>query len=410
MSIWYQFPSNNVKFLNKRIILDMIRFAPSGTSRAELARQIGLTRAAVTAIVNDMLTHSLAREIENGPTKRTTTGGRRPVLLEINPKYGCVVGIDMGATHLGLVATDFSSHVLYEIEIPFNVELGPEVCLRIIDAQLRELLTEASLDLHDILAIGMGVPGPVVTEAGVVRTPPIMPGWDNYPIRTHLQDLWQRPVSLNNDAELGALGEWAYGAGRGESYMAYIKVGSGVGAGLLLDGHIYRGATGCAGEIGHITILDGGPSCSCGNFGCLEAMAGGQAIARKAIEAVRAGRRTRLASILPSVNITAKDVVAAARIGDLVAQQIVAEAGMYLGTAIANLINLFNPNMVVVGGGVAQAGDLLLDPIRQTVREHSLRSAAQAVRITAAVLDRRSSSMGAVAQAINVALHQQVGI
>lgn len=392
----------NVKNLNKRVILDLIRFTPGGISRAELARQMELTRSAVSTIIDDLLHSGLVREAANGPT----TGGRRPILLEINPKSGYVVGVDMGATHLGLVAADFSAHVLQETEIPFDVKLPPETSLQTVDAALRELLGKAGLALEEVRGIGVGVPGPVVAEAGMVSAPPIMPGWDGYPIRARLQDLWQCPVSLNNDAELGALGEWAYGAGRGERHLAYIKVGTGIGAGLLLEGRIYRGATGCAGEIGHITILDHGPLCSCGNRGCLEAMAGGEAIARKGREAVLSGRRTQLSAIQPVEAVTAREVAAAARLGDLVAQQIVTEAGGYLGIAIANVVNLFNPNMVVVGGGVAQMGDLLLEPIRQAVRERSLRPAAQAVRIMAATLGRRSSSMGAVVQAINAALNQ----
>ncbi|RPI30186.1 MAG: ROK family protein, partial [Chloroflexota bacterium] len=252
--------------MNKRIILDMIRFTPGGIARAELARQMGLTRAAVTTIVSDLINTAIVREAESGPA----TGGRRPILLEINPKRGFVVGIDMGATHASIVITDFSAHILHEIEIPFNVDQGPDICLRTIDIHLRELLDRGNLTFKDIMSIGMGVPGPVVAEAGLVSAPPIMPGWDDYPIRGHLESIWQVPVSVNNDAELGALGEWAYGAGRGETNLAYIKVGFGVGSGLLLDGHIYRGATGCAGEIGHVTIHDGGPRCSCGNLGCLE--------------------------------------------------------------------------------------------------------------------------------------------
>ncbi len=396
---------SNVKNLNKRIILDMIRFTPGGTSRAELARQIGLTRSAITSIINDIIDDELVRETESGPA----TGGRRPVLLEINPKRGYVVGIDMGATHLSLVATDFAAHVLHEIEVSFCVDDGPEVCLRTVDSLMRDLLGKVNLTFDDILAVGVGVPGPVVYDAGFVSSPPIMPGWDGYPIRTHLQTLWKIPISVNNDAELGALGEWAYGAGRGERHLAFIKVGTGVGAGLLLDGRIYRGATGCAGEIGHTTIDQSGPLCSCGSHGCLEAMAGGRAIAQKARSAVSAGRRTQLATVQPVESITARDVAAAVRLGDLVAQQIITEAGTYLGIAVASLVNLFNPSVVVVGGGVAQMGDLLLEPIRKTMRERSLRSAAHAVRVTSAVLGRRSSSMGAVVQALSLAMNRLTG-
>jgi len=395
--------STTVKNLNKRVILDMIRFTPGGISRAELARQMDLTRAAISTIVGDMQLLGLVQESEDGPV----TGGRIPKLLGINPKHGYVVGIDMGATHLGLIVADFSAHVVNEAEYPFSVVDGPEACLPVIDTHLQELLKKLEIPFDKILAVGIGVPGPVITKAGAVGAPPIMPGWDAYPIRAYLESLWGVPVSLGNDAEFGALGEWAAGAGRGARNLVYIKVGSGIGAGLLLEGNIYRGTTGCAGEIGHITIRESGPLCTCGNRGCLEAVAGGWAIARQAREAVRAGRRTQLSSLDPEM-ITARDVTSAARLGDLVAQQIVTEAGACLGIAVSSLVNLVNPSIVVVGGGVAQIGDLLLEPVRKAVRERSLRSAAQAVRITASVLGRRSSSVGAVIQAINVALDELV--
>jgi len=395
----------NIKTFNKRVVLDIIRFTPGGISRAELARQMYLTRSAISSIIDNLKEMGLVDEIEIGPT----TGGRRPILLAINPRYGYVVGIDMGATHLGLVVTDYSAHVLEEIEHPFSVTDGPKNCLNQIDRYVIELLKRLKLEISNISAIGMDVPGPVVAEAGMVSSPPIMPGWDGYPIQTHLEELWHVPVSLGNDAELGALGEWAYGAGRGENNLAYIKVGTGVGAGLLLDGRIYRGATGTAGEIGHVTIQENGPLCTCGNYGCLEAMAGGQAIARKAREAIEKGRRTQLSSI-EAKKILAVDVAQAAQRGDLVAQQIITEAGTYLGIAVASLINVFNPSMVVIGGGVSQLGDLLLEPIRKTVVQRSLHSAAKVVRITSAVLGRRASSMGAVVQAINLSLDRLVDV
>jgi glucokinase-like ROK family protein len=395
----------NIKTFNKRVILDMIRFTPGGISRAELARQMLLTRSAISTIIDDLENIRLVDETETGPT----TGGRRPILLAINPQYGHVVGIDMGATHVGIVVTDFSAHVLEEIEYPFSVANGPQMCLTEIGGYINELLSKLQLNINKISAVGIGVPGPIVTESGEVSSPPIMPGWDEYPIRAHLEQLWKVPVSIGNDAELGALGEWAYGAGRGESNLAYIKVGTGVGAGLLLDGHIYRGTTGCAGEIGHITIQENGPLCTCGNHGCLEAMAGGHAIARKAREAIETGKRTQMSAVEPE-KILAVNVAAAAQRGDLVAQQIITEAGAHLGIAIASLVNLINPGMVVIGGGVSQLGDLLLDPIRKTVMERSLNSAAKVVRITSAVLGRRASSMGAVVQAINLSLDHLVDV
>ena len=397
-------PSVTVKFHNKVLLLNNIRFTPEGISRAGLARKMGLSRTAVSSIVNDLLSVGVIREAEDSPS----TGGRRAVLLEINPQSGYILGVDVGATHLGLVLADFSARVVVEQEYPFDVSRGPEFCLQEVDRNLRIFLSEAGFSLDDVAAIGVGVPGPVVAETGGVIAPPIMPGWDKFPIQAYLEDLWGHPITLNNDAELGALGEWAYGAGRFEDNLLYIKVGYGIGAGLLLNGQIYSGATGSAGEIGHITILEDGPMCTCGNRGCLEALAGGRAIAEQAQRAVKAGKRTRLAAIQPIERITALDVAQEARKGDLVAQEIIADAGRYLGIAIANLINIINPGMIVIGGGISQVGDLFLEPIRRYATSRSLLASARTVRITAAVLGRRSSSMGAVVQALSVALQNRI--
>jgi len=187
--------------------------------------------------------------------------------------------------------------------------------------------------------------------------------------------------------------------------LAYIKVGTGVGAGLLLEGHIYRGATGSAGEIGHLTVDINGSLCTCGNRGCLETIASGPAIAQRGREAIAAGKQTQLVTP-PKGALRAEDVAAAASRGDLVAQQIIAEAGAQLGVAIAGLINLINPNMVVVGGGVASIGDLFLEPVRREVRRRSLPASVRALQITTALLGERSVSIGAVVQAISIGLHE----
>lgn len=395
-------PNQLVKKINKHTVLDLIRFTPGGISRAELAQRMDLSRAAMTIIVNDLLDCKAIRETES----RNTQSGRPPIILEVNPSRGYVVGIDMGATHLSAVLTDFGSLVIDEFEIPFKVSDGPEACLEQANQVVETMLVKNNLAFSKLNAIGIGVPGPIDSQAGMVFAPPIMPGWDGFPIQAHLEKKWGVPVSLNNDAELGALGEWAYGVGRGENYLAYIKVGSGVGSGLLFNGQIYRGATGSAGEIGHLTLEENGPLCDCGNYGCLEALAGGRAIARQAREAIKKGQRTLLSNIVPVESLTARDVTSAARRGDLVAQNIMTTAGHYLGIAIAGLVNLFNPQTVVVGGGVAQAGDLLLQPIRDTVAQRSLKASARTVKINTALLRRHSSGMGAIVQALTIALHQ----
>jgi glucokinase-like ROK family protein len=393
--------SIDVKLSNKHLALDLVRYTSGGISRADLARQLGLSRAAMSSIVGDFLRLEMTRESENSPTNR----GRRPVLLEINPNFGYVVGVDVGATHVSLNLADFSANILNASEFSFDVSKGPLVCLAEIDEMLRSFLAENGMDFPDLLAIGVGVPGPVVVELGAVVAPPIMPGWDRFPIQRHLENLWGCPVILGNDAELGALGEWAYGAGRNEQHLLFVKVGYGIGAGLLLDGQIYRGATGCAGEIGHITVDENGPICTCGNRGCLEAFSGGRSIAQRAAKAIQSGRRTQLSNI-PIEKITASDVALYARKGDLVAQEIVAQAGEYLGTALASLINILNPGMIIIGGSVSQMGDLFLEPIRQAATKRSLPVFSQSVRITAAYLGQRSSAIGAVTQALTLVAYQ----
>ncbi len=393
-------PNQNIKNFNKHSAVDLIRFATTGISRTDLAEEMGLTRAAVTLIVNDLLENGVILEAES----RAIPNGRPPVVLEINPKRGLVAAVDMGATHVNIALADFSAKIIEETSFPFDIKQGPQVCLAEVRRILQELLDRYGISISEIMAVGVGVPGPVIKDAGMVMSPPIMPGWDRYPIRQTLEEAWGCPVSLNNDAELGALGEWAYGAGRGEKNLAFIKVGSGIGAGLIINQQIYGGTTGSAGEIGHITIDENGPLCTCGNHGCMEAFAGGNAIAIQARKMVQSGKRTLLSNI-PLENITAREVAESARRGDLPSQEIIMRAGTFIGIAIAGVVNLFNPSAVVIGGGVAQAGDLLTTSIRQAVRDRSLHASEQSVHITTAMLGQRSSLIGATVQAINIAIH-----
>lgn len=401
MSTFFWLPAGyNVKSFNKHAALDLVRFTNVGLSRSDLAEKMGLTRAAVSLIVNDLLDSKLVQEAEI----RAAPSGRPPIVLEINPNRGLVGAIDMGATHMSIAVADFTARIHQESESPFDINDGPKACIELADKNLREMLSGLGMSISDLSAVGVGVPGPVITEAGIVVAPPIMLGWDHFPIRETLEKLWNCPVTLNNDAELGALGEWAYGAGRGEKNIAYIKIGSGIGAGLILNQQIYGGTTGAAGEIGHLTIDEDGPLCNCGNHGCLEAFAGGHAIAQQGQALAQSGKRTLLSDI-PLEKITAYEVAEAARRGDLHAQEILRRAGTSIGIAIAGLINLFNPSVVIIGGGVAQVGDMLTTAIRQAVQERAMRASEQSVRITTGILGRRSLLIGATVQAINIAIH-----
>lgn len=386
---------------NKRVVLDQIRFAHEGISRADLARRMNISRAAVSGIVNDLMAMDLLKE-----ARPLTSGvGRRPMLLEINPDRGYVLGIDLGVTHFEILLANFSADVISALRLPLDVGVGPQRGLVRVVAAVSELLDTSQVTLQDVHAVCVGVPGLVISQAGFLRQSSLMPGWEGFPIQEFFQNIWQIPVSLNNGADLGVLGEWAYGAAQDEHNVAYIKIGSGIGAGLLLDGKIYAGQNGAAGEIGHMSVVDHGPCCACGNIGCLETVASGTAIARQAMRAINSGQPTKLIDYLNDHRISAREVAQAAAAGDQVAREIIRQAGNYIGQAVANLVNLINPGLVVIGGGVTQIGDLLLDPIRQSVQQRCLSASAESVRIVTAGLEPRSTSMGAVARALDIALH-----
>ena len=395
--------NQNVKNFNKHALVDLIRFAGRGVARTDIAQELGLTRASVTIIINDLIENGIILETES----RSTRSGRPPVVLDINPKCGVAAAIDMGATHLRVAVGDFSAHILEEVEHPFRIANGPDQCLEEGDRALRFVLEKRGLQIADLSAVGLSVPGPVIQDTGMVMAPPIMPGWDRFPIRTTVEGLWKVPVALGNDANFGAIGEWVYGAGRGERNLAFIKVGSGIGAGLIINRQIFGGTTGAAGEIGHLTIDENGPACPCGNRGCLEAFAGGHAIALQAQQLVESGKRTLLSDSNVKT-ISVREVAEAARRGDLAAQEILHRSGTFIGIAVAGLINLVNPSVVIIGGGVAEVGDLLTAPIRKVVRERSLRAAEHAVKITTAMLGRRSTLIGAMVQATNMAIHDTI--
>jgi glucokinase-like ROK family protein len=388
--------SKIIRRLNKAAVFDVMRVNQDGISRADVARATELSRATISAIVDELLEVGLVREARVGASR----GGRRPTILELNPETGRVVGIDIGANHIVTAVADLRGHVLAECELPFEIAAGPRAGMEQASNAVDKMLAQANCDQVSVKAIAVGVPGPVVAQMGAVAAPPIMPGWDGFPIQQHMRERWGRPVFVDNDADLGALGEWTYGAGKRVPNLTYIKIGTGIGCGILIEGEIYRGVLGTAGEIGHVTVSEDGPPCTCGNYGCLEAMAGGRAIAQRAQLAIKAGQRTTLAAISHEREITARDVAEAAKGGDLVSQQLLSDAGRHIGSALASLINLLNPGLVLIGGGVVGAGDFLLTPIRQAISERSMLPSLRATRIEVASLQSKSTVMGAVALAL----------
>ena len=306
-----------------------------------------------------------------------------------------VVGVDVGGTKtlLALVDPGGGVRARRRVETP---QRGPEDLVQVLVRELEALLEQAGRRREDVLGLGVGAPGPLDPRSGVVFEPPNLAGWRDVPLAAMLQEAAGIPTWVENDANAAALAEAWVGVGTGVRDLIYITVSTGIGGGLILDGELYHGVSGTAGEVGHMTVEPEGPLCGCGRRGHLEAVASGGAIARMAQEAVRAGRETRL-SALPSQALTAEAVAEAAAQGDALAREIYARAGSYIGLAVASLVNVLNPAMVVFGGGVSKAGDLLLEPVRRVVRERAFRRPAQAAQIVPAGLGDDVGVIGAAA-------------
>jgi glucokinase len=310
-----------------------------------------------------------------------------------------VLGIDIGGTNLvvGNVAEDGS--VLHALGTePTHAEAGATAVVdRLVELAERAIArTRREVPGAQIVGVGVGAPGPLDTRSGVVLLTPNL-GWVNMPLRKIIHDRLGLPTALDNDANCAVLGEWWVGAARGARHAIGITIGTGIGGGLVLDGKLYHGASDVAGEIGHTTIDTEGRRCKCGNYGCLEAYASGPNIAMRAIEAAEAGAETSLSRLVDGDlrKITAQTVYEAAREGDELALEVVNDTAKFLGIGIANLLNIFNPEVVVVCGGVTLAGDHLFVPLRREVARRAFKPAVQACRIVPGELLNTAGVYGA---------------
>jgi glucokinase-like ROK family protein len=264
---------------------------------------------------------------------------------------------------------------------------------------LEKMLKENNLSPEKLCGIGIGVPGPVDFSAGTLVSPPIMPGWDRYPIiQTVRQWFPSANVVVDNDVNVMALGEIYQGVGKGVNNLIFVKIGTGIGAGIVCEGKIYRGASGCAGDIGHIGVDKFGPLCHCGNKGCLEAVAAGPAIAERSLIAAQAGKSPILLKLYEKNGkmLRAEDVGDAAREGDALAVEVIRESGQFVGDVLDGLVNFFNPGVIVIGGGVSNLGNLLLSSIRQTVINRSTPLATRDLRIVFSEIGPDAGVIGAV--------------
>jgi glucokinase len=310
-----------------------------------------------------------------------------------------VLGIDIGGTNLvvGSVAEDGSALLALDSE-PTHAEAGQtDVLDRLITLAQRTIeRTRKEVKGADIIGVGVGAPGPLDTKRGIVLLTPNL-GWVNLPLRQIIHERLGLPAALDNDANCAVLGEWWMGAARGTRNAIGITIGTGIGGGIIVDGKLYHGASDCAGEIGHTTIDTEGRRCKCGNYGCLEAYASGPNIAMRAVEEIKAGAVSRLADYVGGDlrQVTAQTVYQAAHDGDQLALEVVNDTAKFLGVGIANLLNVFNPEVVVVCGGVTLAGDRLFDPLRREVARRAFKPAVSVCRIIPCELSGTAGVYGA---------------
>jgi predicted NBD/HSP70 family sugar kinase/biotin operon repressor len=377
--------------LNRLRIVDALRRRGTA-SRADLARETGLSRSTVSTLISDLQLSGLVIERTVDDGLRNGQQGRPPVILALDPSAGAAVGIDFDHDKVRVAVSDLSRTVLAEAVSATDVDNDATGSLDIAGRLVAQVLRDAGIEADRVLGAGVALAGPVDLESGMLHPSTILPGWRGIDAAAELERRIGFTVHIDNDSNLGALAEVTLGAGRAASCAVYVSISSGIGAGMIVDGRPYRGHRGTAGEIGHVVIDENGVICRCGNRGCLETLANGPALAR-----------LLGASHGPNLSIAA--IVDLARGGDPGARRAIADAGRAIGRALATLCNLFNPEMIVVGGDLSAAGELLLDPLRQTIHRFAIPTATEQLQVVLGELGERANLLGALALAIAQSEH-----
>jgi predicted NBD/HSP70 family sugar kinase/biotin operon repressor len=376
----------HIRESNRVLILNYIRKQKT-LPRSELARYTGLSRTAIGNIVDELIQEGIVLQED-----RRTGDDRRTMLLSFNARAGYVLGGTLGRQHLTVLLADLIGTPLQRLDIPFSTIDGPEEGLPHLAQALKAFIAKQQIEWKEIVGIGLGIVGPLDPLLQSTTAPTPFSGWAGVTIQPALEKALGLPVYLDNDGNMGALGESRYGAGRNERDVIYVKVGSGIAGGLILNDQLYRGCAGTAGEIGHIPVDFNGMLCHCGRYGCLETVAGKQGIL---LEAQRSS---------PTMT-TMTQVIEAAREGDDGCIHALERAGNYLGFALAGLVNSLNPCLIVLDGSTLQAGDLVLHPLQKTLEAHSLQAPFTHTRVTLAEQSGLAMPFGGVATVLDAVFH-----
>jgi predicted NBD/HSP70 family sugar kinase len=368
-------------------VIDALRRRGSA-SRSDLARLTGLSRTTVTTLVADLHTRGLIVEESTGPAHAESgSRGRRPAFLRLAPSAGAALGIDFGHRLIRVAVADLGSTVLAEQTIELDVDAAACAAMEAASELTEVVLAAAQIQRSQIIGAGVGIPGPIDHATGAVASMTILPGWSGVSAGRELERLLEIPVRVDNDANLGALGEVTYGAGQGLSDVVYVRLTSGIGSGLILGGRLHHGANGFAGELGHVQVQADGVVCRCGNRGCLETVAADGSL---------------LALLRPAHgdDLTVQGMLELVASGDLGARRVFNDAGRALGRVLADLCNHLNPAAIIVGGELSAAVGPLLDGIRESVHRYAQPSVADAVEVKPGVLGERAEVLGALALVI----------
>jgi predicted NBD/HSP70 family sugar kinase len=374
---------------NARRVADALRTRGRNT-RAELVAATGLSRPTVSATLAELARDGLVTE-EVRPVPGTV-GGRPAAVVRLARRAGLSVGVDIGRTHVRIAVADLGHEVLAERSrrLASDSEERPAEVLGWTAEMIRSALTDLGVGHDTVVGVGLGIPAPI-TITGRIGSPTLLPAWAPLSPAEELADRIGLPVWVDNDANLGALGEYLWGGGRGCAVLVYIKLATGIGSGILLNGRLFRGSIGTAGELGHITLDARGPVCRCGNRGCVELTVGGRALLENA-------RRTHR-----DVNDLA-DLVGKAEAGDPGCRRLVSDAGTELGIALGGLVNLFNPERIVLGGDLGRTS-LMIEPLRRGLADTGMPAAVGAVEVVSAALGERAAALGGVALVLKATEH-----
>jgi predicted NBD/HSP70 family sugar kinase len=372
----------SVRQLNRLRVIETIYRHPA-TSRAEIMRRTGLARQTVSTVVEELARAGVVEE-SAAEDERRRNMGRPPILLSLVPGAAFAVGLDFGHQHIRVAVCDLSGQPVVDDWSPAEVDHAPTQSFDLAHELVRAALTSASIDHDQLLGVGMGLAAPINRTTGELEADGILPGWHGIRPAAEMESRLGVPVQLDNDANVGALGEKVFGAGRDVDDLVYVRLSAGIGAGMILSGRPYHGSLGVAGEIGHALSDPHGAICRCGNRGCLETVASSVAVA--ALLEHSTGQAVSIETLL--------ELVAA---GDRGARRAVADAGEAVGTVLAVLVNIVNPELLLVGGELAAAGDVLLDPIRNAIERHCVAPASASVRVAAGTLGPRAEVLGAAA-------------